>query len=170
MSVRILLADTDESLLKEYCDFLTELGMEVATAADGKHCMEKLRTFVPDMLVLEPHLPGGWSQRVLTALRDDGDDNHMPVFLLSTRKELDEKLQNAGYPISDYDTKPLKPYFLADRILRILAKRTGAPINPGRRGGTSVDLTRRARFCGLLYCLSTTVRKPIRGDGTVSSV
>jgi DNA-binding response OmpR family regulator len=128
MSVRVLLADTDESLLKEYGDFLTGLGMEVATAADGKDCLAKLRSFTPDMLVLEPHLPGGGGERVLSDLRDECDGDHISVLLLST-KEVDEKLHKAGYTISDYDTKPLKPYFLADRILRILAKKAGVLAN-----------------------------------------
>jgi DNA-binding response OmpR family regulator len=125
MSVRVLLADTDESLLKEYREFLMELGMEVATAADGKDCIDKLRSFTPDMLVLEIHLPGGWGERVLSALRDEQVGDHMPVLLLLTGKEPDEKFQKAGYRITDYGIKPLKPYFLADRILRILAKKNG---------------------------------------------
>jgi two-component system alkaline phosphatase synthesis response regulator PhoP len=132
MSVRVLLADPDQPLLSRYQDFLGQLGFEVETATTGVDCVDKLRQFSPNLLVLEPELPWGWGEGVLSVLGDECREPRIPVLVLAKQKERGEKLLRAGYRISATEVKPLEPYFLANRILRILLKETQLPRSPDR--------------------------------------
>jgi CheY-like chemotaxis protein len=122
MPVRVLLADPDQILLTEYADFLKGVGFEVATAADALECLAMLRSFSPDVLVMEPRIPWGWGEGILAVLRDGSAGPRVPVILLTADGEYAEALERVRYPISACETKPLKPFSLANRILRILAK------------------------------------------------
>src|SRR3954466_10169411 len=50
-SIRALIADPDESLLRSYREWLAAVGFEVVTAANGLECLAHLRNWVPDILV-----------------------------------------------------------------------------------------------------------------------
>jgi DNA-binding response OmpR family regulator len=54
VSIRVLLADPDESLLSAYHEYLGQDGFEVATVTNGLDCVAQLRRFQPDVLILEP--------------------------------------------------------------------------------------------------------------------
>jgi CheY-like chemotaxis protein len=62
MSVRLLLADAEPGLTEIYRRALAGNGFEVATAHTSLDCLVRLRTFRPDVLVLDPELPWGQGQ------------------------------------------------------------------------------------------------------------
>ena len=55
---RVLMADPDPSLPPVYREPLLREGFELATATSGLECVARLRKRVPDVLVLEPQMPG----------------------------------------------------------------------------------------------------------------
>ncbi len=67
-SIRVLFADHDELLLDTYATFFRKLSWETAVATSGLQCIEQLRTFRPDVLVLEPELPSGGGAGVLAEM------------------------------------------------------------------------------------------------------
>src|SRR5947209_7819685 len=81
-SHRIVLADPDSPLVALHQSFLTRRGYAVAVCADGLGCLELLRDFRPDLLVLDPDLPWGRGEGVL-CLMADGDVPAVPVVLVS---------------------------------------------------------------------------------------
>src|SRR3954470_3018199 len=87
--VRVLIADPDQLLVASYREFLAGEGFEVATAADGLDCMAKLRSFAPDVLVLEPAQLWGGGDGVLARLREEADLSPAKVLVLSARLDLD---------------------------------------------------------------------------------
>jgi len=70
MSIRVLVTDPDESLLAVCEQSLTQHGFRVFTAATGADCLQKLREYVPHVLVLEPELPDALDERVIELVRD----------------------------------------------------------------------------------------------------
>jgi DNA-binding response OmpR family regulator len=118
--VRVLIADPDESLLALYRDFLTRAGFEVATATDGLDCMAKLRSFAPNVLVLEPAQLWGGGDGVLARMREEADVSPAKVLVLSTRGNLDRLDRGSVLSISDYQIKPVSPALLAERIRCLL--------------------------------------------------
>ena len=67
----LLIADSDAELCELYQQFLGERGYEVALAADGLDCLEKLRRLRPAALVLDLGLHWGGGDGVLAWLREE---------------------------------------------------------------------------------------------------
>jgi CheY-like chemotaxis protein len=68
MTANILIADRDP-LVRDQCSrFLSAHGYDVATAADGLQCIERLRSCCPDLLVLDPEILWGGGAGVLAWL------------------------------------------------------------------------------------------------------
>jgi DNA-binding response OmpR family regulator len=117
--IRVLFADPDESLLALYRERLLN-DFDVATVPNALKCVQRLRLVVPDVLVLEPELPWGGGDGVLSVMRDEPPLAHIAVMILTSCRDLDVLKSVAPFPISDYRVKPLPPLQLATRIRRLL--------------------------------------------------
>jgi DNA-binding response OmpR family regulator len=104
---RILLADPDEQLLDEYCRGLRAGGFEVETATDALMCVERLKQFDPDLLVLEPMIPWGQGEGILSYMREEADVPLVPVVVLTCGTDLLEEYQLPRFPVLERHQKPL---------------------------------------------------------------
>jgi response regulator RpfG family c-di-GMP phosphodiesterase len=95
----------------------------VATAPNALKCVRRLRHVVPDVLVLEPQLPWGGGDGVLSIMRDEPSLTGIPVMILTACRELNILQSVAPFPICDYYVKPLPATHLATRICRLLDHR-----------------------------------------------
>ena len=66
-----MLADADRSLLDYLRDYFTEGGHEIMTAMSGPDCLAAVREMVPDIVVLEEHLPWGGADGVMAVMREE---------------------------------------------------------------------------------------------------
>ncbi len=142
MPVRVLIADPDEYLLDNYRDYLGQHGFEVATVTTGMECVKRLREFFPHVLVLEPSIPWGWGDGVLSMMREEADVPLVPVIVLTHGRNREVLYRLAPFEIDDYHVKPLRPKRLAERIRAVATRRTWETNSP--QHGTSLT-TRQAR-------------------------
>jgi response regulator RpfG family c-di-GMP phosphodiesterase len=122
ISIRVLIADPDESLLAAY-RMLLRKDFEVATAPNALKCVRRLRQVVPDVLVLEPHLPWGGGDGVLAIMCNEPSLEDIPVMILTACRDPNVLKSVAAFPIGDYCVKPLPPVHLETRIRRLLDHR-----------------------------------------------
>jgi len=54
---KILIVDDEENLRLLYEQELIDEGYETLLAADGRDCLEKLKTFTPDLIILDIRMP-----------------------------------------------------------------------------------------------------------------
>ena len=118
--IRVLMADPDESLQPVYREPLSQEGFEVVAAFSGLECVARLRERVPDVLVLEPHMPWGGGDGVLAMMGEDPALAIIPVMVLTTCRSAYALNGVARFPISDYHVKPLAPDRLAGRLRGLL--------------------------------------------------
>ncbi len=84
MGTRILVVE-DELSLRESLEYsLRQEGYEVATAADGVAALEAVRSFTPDLVLLDVMLPGLDGLEVCRRLRKESD---LHIFRLTARTE-----------------------------------------------------------------------------------
>jgi DNA-binding response OmpR family regulator len=121
---RILLADGDEKLLYYYRTALSHEGFNVQIAATGLDCVARLRTFRPDLLILEPTLPWGSGEGVLALLSEDPSMPEAAVMVLTDQVNLDDVYEIAGFPISAYYAKPVTARELAQCIRQLRRKQS----------------------------------------------
>ena len=118
-AVRVLIADSDQCLLASYRETLLHSGFEVATAADGLVCLDRLRQFRPDVLVLEPSLPWGGGDGVLTLMHEEADLPLVPVIILTSGGDRGLLYRLARFHVEGYHVKPLEGKALLERIQAI---------------------------------------------------
>jgi DNA-binding response OmpR family regulator len=122
-TIRVLIADADESLLAVYREVLSQEGFEVVTAPSGLQCARRLRECVPDVFVLEPQLAWGGGDGVLAMMRELPQLAAVPVMVLTSCRDPLVLDRVAPFPVSDYHVKPLAADRLARRICTCLDDR-----------------------------------------------
>ena len=122
MRTRVLLVDPNEYLLSRYAEYLAEQGYEVFVSRNALDCLDKLRKYSPDIMVLEPVLPWGGGDGVLAMMNEEPDIPKTPVLLLTYGTAPNVLYNISSYDISDFQKKPLSEKRLADRIARILCQ------------------------------------------------
>ena len=140
MAIRILLADADRSARRRYGRYLAKCGFEVQTAASGLEAVAGLRTFQPDLLVLDPKLPWGGGEGVVALMYEDESVPLIPVIVLSTRRPRDGYCIGV-FPVSAYYVKPLAGTVLVAGIRGILSKRLLRP-TPDAEPAELIDAAR----------------------------
>jgi DNA-binding response OmpR family regulator len=122
MRNRVLLADPDEQLLASYREFLLRDGFDVMTATDALDCVAKLRSFPPDVLVLDPALPWGQGEGVLAMMYEDPRVPLVPVMIVTGNEDPQGRYGVGVFPVGAYHVKPLAAPFLAESLHRLLRK------------------------------------------------
>lgn len=142
--IRVLVVDDEPPIRSVVRGFLEREGMQVAEASDGPAAVEAVRTFAPDVVVLDIMLPGFDGLEVLRRLRTFADPY---VLMLTARAEEVDRIVGLTVGADDYLTKPFSPRELVVRVQALLRRRRGAGPAGGdavlRVGGLVVDRPRR---------------------------
>jgi CheY-like chemotaxis protein len=80
----LLIADSNKAVLELHAQFLTDQGYRVDTASDRLACVDSLRRFWPDVIILDRSLLWGGADGLLAQMRDGNDLPPVPVILTST--------------------------------------------------------------------------------------
>ncbi len=142
---RILVVEDNADLAFGLKNNLEIEGYAVEIGRDGREGLEKVRSWHPDLVVLDLMLPEVDGFRVLKTLRDDGVQ--VPILILTARGEETDKVRGLRLGADDYVTKPFGVLELLARG-EVLLRRHGvaeAPAEGGvqRFGDVEVDAARR---------------------------
>ena len=122
----ILLAD-DDTLLGELVRFLLEgAGHSVRVAEDGAAALSALRDRQPDLLLLDCIMPGLTGPYVLAEMMRDPVLAHVPVLMLTARRDDADVRTALSAGADDYLAKPFRPDELLGRVERLLVARERA--------------------------------------------
>lgn len=121
---RILVIDDEPGILNVVTAYLKAEGYEYQTAGDGLQGLSLVRTFTPDLIILDIMLPGMDGIEVLSQLRRESSAY---VIMLTARTEETDKLVGLSVGADDYLTKPFSPRELMARIKAAL-RRYQAPM------------------------------------------
>lgn len=121
----ILIVDDDPDILDNIVTVLETQPYRLATARDGKKCMEMLRQDIPDLLILDLLMPrmDGWG--VIREMRSEPRFAQVPIMVLSTviedasrrRYELETGM---AMDVQEYIQKPIAPTELIRRVEKML--------------------------------------------------
>ncbi|MDA8242734.1 MAG: response regulator [Elusimicrobia bacterium] len=118
--MKILIAEDDEMLRALLADFLTELGHEVRSAANGAELVKFALEGRPDLVVTDLHMPEMKGNTMIAMLDMYPDLAGLPVIIISGATAYE--LADMGIP-ADIPVLP-KPFDFA-RISAELAKVSG---------------------------------------------
>ena len=122
----ILVVDDDARLRALLSRYLSDNGFRVTTAENAADARAKLRSFSPDLLVLDVMMPGESGLALTESLRRDGD-GELPVLLLTARGAPEDRIAGFEAGADDYLGKPFEPLELVLRIRAMLRRTTPMP-------------------------------------------
>jgi len=139
---KVLVVDDEEAIRKAVRRALSSRGFAVEVAADGEEAIGAVRTFDPDLVILDLNLPELDGLAVCRHLRGW---SAVPILVLSVREDEADKVAALDLGADDYLTKPFGVDELMARV-RALLRRTGGQGTPGpfrfNDGDLSIDLSR----------------------------
>jgi len=119
---RVLIAE-DNPDLRDYLRELLSPQWRVIEAADGREALDLAQRHAPEVIVsdiLMPHMDG---LELLTRLRESVETRHIPVLLLTARRDTSTRLKGLSLSADDFLAKPFEPAELTLRLERMIANR-----------------------------------------------
>jgi len=134
MGLNVVVAEANEELAETVCSYLRARECEVHVARSGVECLERLRQFSPQVLVLDLELLWGGGSGVLACLRES-NNGYCPAVVLTTTPRNEQHLTRFA-PVVDYLVKPFALASLLQCIERAVQSPDFDPTqSTGRRTG-----------------------------------
>ncbi len=105
MEKRILIVDDSETNV-EVLQELLEDEYELATAATGEECLERMKTFGPDLVLLDVMMPGIDGCETCRQVKSAPGGELTQVILVSAKAATNERLEGYEAGADDYIVKP----------------------------------------------------------------
>ncbi|MGF1576138.1 MAG: response regulator transcription factor [Cyanophyceae cyanobacterium] len=118
----ILVVEDNRTYQEMISELLKENGMDVVTASDGIEAMEKVKTVIPDLVVLDVVMPRMNGYEVCRELKGDPRTQSVLIVMCSTKdQEFDRHWANKQ-GADAYVTKPFRPQELVATIKQLLRR------------------------------------------------
>jgi two-component system response regulator MtrA len=124
MTARVLVVEDQRELAALLAHNLRLEGLDVRTVGNGAEVPDIVRSWAPDLVLLDLMLPGMDGFDVLRAIRAQARD--LPVIILSARGEERDKVRGFRLDADQYVTKPFSLLELLERVHALLRRRTAA--------------------------------------------
>jgi len=124
MPSKILIADDNVPNIELLEAYLGGLDYAIDTAEDGAETLEKVKTFAPDLILLDIMMPKLSGFEVCKKLKNDPKTQGIMILMVTALTELGdiERAVNAG--CDDYLSKPVNKFELLKRVDNMLRLRS----------------------------------------------
>lgn len=126
---RVLLIEDDRAVREGVALALRRQGHEVAAAETGEDGLERLRSFRPDVVVLDLMLPGMSGLDVCRGMR--ALDQTLPIIMATARGDDEDIVVGLEAGADDYVVKPVQARVLEARIRAVLRRASAGPAEGG---------------------------------------
>lgn len=122
MSKRVLVVD-DQPELRKLITMTLQMGdYEVQEAEDATEGLDKVKTFRPDVLLLDVMMPGEMDgYQLCELLKKDEDFNYLSVVLLTARGQSSDLEEGKRVGADRYLVKPFSPLQLVQTVRELTA-------------------------------------------------
>lgn len=148
---KILVVDDSEFAAKFICNILTAADFQVVTANNGRDGIRLVKEEHPDLILLDVIMPETNGFEVFRILKDDPTNFLLPVIMLTSQDNLEDKLEALELGADDYITKPFHPREVLSRVRNTLKRidrnRFANPLT-GLRGNVDIESEISFRIAG----------------------
>jgi two-component system phosphate regulon response regulator PhoB len=143
---RVLAVDDDLDTLELISFNLIDAGLNVSIAVDGGEALYKVKTTIPELVVLDWMLPDVDGLEICRHLRQEAATRDIPVIILTARTRESDRVAAFEFGANDYLTKPFSPRELLLRVRNLLAmaQPTSGQDNLVRAGDLCIDTDRHS--------------------------
>ena len=124
---KILIVDDDENIAELISLYLTKECFETQIVYDGESALDAVKSFDPNLIILDLMLPGMDGYQVCREVRMTSS---VPIIMLSAKGEIFDKVLGLELGADDYMEKPFDSKELVARVKAVLRrfKNTSVPI------------------------------------------
>ena len=116
---KILIVDDDENIAELISLYLTKECFETSIVYDGESALEAVKTFKPNLILLDLMLPGIDGYQVCREVRSSSS---VPIIMLSAKGEIFDKVLGLELGADDYMEKPFDTKELVARVKAVLRR------------------------------------------------
>ena len=120
-SKKILVADDTENGRELVKTVLENSGYEVIEAKNGLEALDCARRDLPDLIILDLHMPGLDGFGVIEQLRREQPFASTPIVALTASAMMGDKERAMSLGFTGYITKPIRLALLRSEVKRLLA-------------------------------------------------
>jgi DNA-binding response OmpR family regulator len=141
---RVLVVEDDTDIVELVEHYLTGDEWSVASEADGREALERLRSESFDLVILDLQLPGLDGLALCGKLRGDPRTRSLPVVMLTAKGDESDSIVGLEVGADDYIVKPFSPKELVARVRALFRRRDWDEGGEGalRLGPLEVDAER----------------------------
>lgn len=129
--MKILCVDDDKTTRKILSLYLKGKGYEVVTAENGLDALEKMGTENINLVVTDMNMPFMDGIELTKTLRADPNWQHVPILMVMTEADEEEKKRAATAGVDDYLVKPANAEQITASVKKILKKMFSGGGEPG---------------------------------------
>ena len=116
---KILIVDDDENIADLISLYLTKECFDTKKVTDGEEALEVVKTYEPNLILLDLMLPGIDGYEVCREIRKDSS---VPIIILSAKGETFDKVLGLELGADDYINKPFDSKELVARVKAVLRR------------------------------------------------
>ncbi|MBF0442668.1 MAG: SpoIIE family protein phosphatase [Oligoflexales bacterium] len=120
--MKILIVDDHKYNCEVIRDILHTEGYQVEMALGGEEGIEKMKSFLPDLILLDMMMPGLSGGDFIKFTKNDEKFHKIPVVFITARSSEDDLLQGLKMGADDYLTKPILSEELKLRVGNIFSR------------------------------------------------
>ncbi len=112
----ILVVDDTSTNLQILFDLLSEQGYRVAIAKNGEAALERLQSYIPQLILLDVMMPGIDGFETCRRLNENPMTSNIPVIFMTALSDSVDKVRGLNIGAVDYITKPIQHEEVLARI------------------------------------------------------
>ncbi len=116
---RILVVDDEERMVRFIRLNLEHDGFQVTEAFRGSQAIDRLRSTLPDLVLLDVMMPDIDGFEVLRVIREVST---VPVIMITAKGEEEDRIRGLELGADDYITKPFSPREMVSRVKAVLRR------------------------------------------------
>jgi len=103
---RVLAADDQEEVLSLLNDYLTKADFEVMLCRESKYVLPKIKSFKPDLILLDLLMPDLGGFEICKILNNDPETRGIPIIIITGFGDLDDVKKAYKLGVVGYFVKP----------------------------------------------------------------
>lgn len=147
---KILIVDDDENIAELISLYLTKECFETSIVYDGEAALDAVKTFEPNLILLDLMLPGIDGYQVCREVRAT---SQVPIIMLSAKGEIFDKVLGLELGADDYIEKPFDTKELVARVKAVLRRYKPASA-PAQESASSASKIKIAEYPDLTINLT----------------
>lgn len=116
MKSKVLIIDDSRTIVAILSDLLLKAGFEVESVLEGSEAIHKVLQFMPDLVLLDIVMPSFNGIDFCKVLRNDTRTSHLPIILITSKNQVEDKVAGLEAGADDYVLKPFEEVELIARI------------------------------------------------------